>query len=162
MEENEMNEWLVFLKRVLRFPVRLVKNGPLLLYFIVVICGLGALGAWIPAAQLWFGKQKVIWLDVHRNLATYVIAIAIAAFADYVVRNREGENKTFGLFLLGLMCLVVTFASIVLLVDAEQTVSRFSFWGALMAAIIWLMVHDSDPDLTKADVYSAIGGELHE
>ena len=141
-----MNEWLVFLKRVVRFPVRLAKNGPLLLYFIVVVCGLGALGAWIPAAQLWFGKQPPIWVDVHRNLATYVIAIAIAAFADYVVRNREGVNKTFGLFLLGFMCLVVTFASSVL----------------LTAAIMWLMVHDSDPDLTKTDVYSAIGGELQK
>lgn len=155
-----MNEWLSFLYRIVRFPARTIKNGPLLLYFIFIICMFGALGAWIPAAQIWFGDTKMTWVSVHRSLATYVIGIAITSFADCVACDREKENKTFQLFLLGLMFIGVAAAIIVLLVETEQTIVKYSYLGTLIAAILWLMVHDADPNLTKEDALSALGGKV--
>ena len=153
-------DWLGFLKRILRFPVRLIKNGPLLLYFIIVVCMLGALGAWIPAAQIWFGNKTLMWVNVHRSLATYIISIAITAFADCIVRKQDEDNTTFQLLLLGLTLAVVASALIVLLIDVEATIVRYSIYGTILAAIIWLMVNDAHPELTKTDAYSAIGGEI--
>jgi hypothetical protein len=41
-------DWPNFLTRTLRFPWRLVKNLRLLLYFLIVVCFVGALGTLIP------------------------------------------------------------------------------------------------------------------
>jgi len=151
--------WIPFFKRTLRFPWRLVTNVRLLLYFLIVICFIGALGTLIPVAQIFFGSTTLTWLSVHHSLATYVIAIAVTAFADCIVSEREKDDATFTLFLLGLTLLSAACAIAVLLVDRTEIVSKLSAGGAAVAAIVWLMVHDADPMLTQENAYSALGGE---
>lgn len=158
MEERMSNSWTPFLKRTLRFPWRLITNLRLLLYFIIVICFIGALGAWIPLAQISFGNKVLTWLGVQRSLATYVIGIVVAAFADCVVRRREEDDPTFVLFLLGATLASAALAITVLLVDNDW-VKTFSIVGTGVAAMVWLMVHDADPELTPGDTFSALGGE---
>lgn len=154
-------EWAGLLKRIFRFPVRLINNGPLLFYFIIVVCMLGALGAWIPAAQIWFGNKTLMLSNIHRNLATYIVSIAITAFADCMVRRKDEDDKTFQLLLLGLTLAVVACSLVVLLIDTEETIIRYSIYGTITAAIIWLMVNDSNPALTKpTDAFSPIGGQM--
>lgn len=153
------NTWTPFFKRTLRFPWRLVTNVRLLLYFLIVICFIGALGTLIPVAQIFFGNTTLTWLSVHHSLATYVIAIAVTAFADCVVSRREEDDATFTLFLLGLTLLSAACAIVVLLVDSPDIVAKLSAGGAAVAAIVWLMVHDADPELTQDNAYSALGGE---
>lgn len=155
-----MNEWLMFLNRVRRFGMRLLTNVRLLLYFVLTICIFGALGAWIPVGQLWFGSSLATELSVHRNLATYVIGIAITALADCIVRTREEDDGAFRLFLLGLTVFTVICAVIVLLVDDLHKVEGYSMAGAIIAALVWLMVNDAHPDLTSSTAHSAIGGEM--
>ncbi|MCI0622785.1 MAG: hypothetical protein L0387_14180 [Acidobacteria bacterium] len=151
--------WRNFLKRTLRFPWRLLKNLRLMLYFVIVVCFVGALGTLIPLAQIYFGSTTLSWLSVHRSLATYVIAIAVTAFADCVVSRRQEDDATFILFLLGLTILSTVCAIVVLLVAGNEVVPRLSSAGAALAAIVWLMVHDADPLLAPDDAYSALGGE---
>lgn len=149
-----------FVKRTFRFPWRLLTNVRLLLYFLIVVCFIGALGTLIPLAQIYIGDTTISWLSVHRSLATYVIAIAVTAFADCVVNRREEDDPTFTLLLLGLTLLSAAFAIVVLIVDRNDLVSKLSPSGAVLAAMVWLMVHDADPSLTpEDDPYSMLGGE---
>jgi uncharacterized membrane protein len=154
-----MNEWLRFFKRVLRTPIRLVTNARFFLYFLLTVCFFGAAGAWIPAFQRWFGVVGVSPLTVRRNLATYVIAIAVTSLADCIVRRKNDDEGAFRLFVLALTTCAVVSAVIVLLVDNLNSVQQFSTWGTVFAGFAWLMVNDEHPDLTEADTYSAIGGK---
>ena len=154
-----MGEWGVFLKRITRPFTRLVKNVRLFLYFFIVICVLGALGTWVPAGQLWFGSESVSSLSVYRNLATYIISIAVTALADCLVRSQD-DNGTFRLFLLGITVFSVIAAVVVLVMNDQKHVWWLSVLGGLGAAYVWLYIHDSDSDLTPSDPYSALGGEL--
>lgn len=151
-----MNEWSIFLRRILRFPQRVIMNVRLLLYFMFAVCIFGALGAWIPAGQLWFG---VTALSVHRNVATYVIAIVVTALADCIVRKRDEDDGAFRLFVLCLTALAVILAIVSLLVSNLQHVHRYSMGSAILAGLVWLMVNDAHPDLTGGSAYYAIGGE---
>ncbi len=157
-----IDRWLAFLRRIFRFPWRLLTNIPLLLYFIIVICIIGALGTIIPLVQFCFGSSTLTAISVHRSLATYVIAIAVTAFADCLVRQRDEDDVPFKLFLLGLTLVVAGCAITVLLIELPNWVTRLSYSGALMGAWIWLMVNDSHPDLTSGSAYSTIGGEIRQ
>jgi Na+/H+ antiporter NhaA len=153
------NTWTPFLKRAFRFPARVIMNARLLLYFIIVICFLGALGTLIPVAQVYFGSGAVTRTIVYRELATYVIAIAVTAFADCVVRELKEDDPTFKLFLLGLAILATVCAILVLLLDSTRPLGALSLAGSTFAGFVWLMVHDADPTLIQEDAYSALGGE---
>lgn len=154
-----MNQAQRFFRRILRFPWRLLTNVRLLLYFLIVVCFIGALGTLIPVAQIYLGNTPPSSLSVHRSLATYVIAIVVTAFADCIVSRRQEDDETFTLFLLGLTILSTVSAIIVLLIDDNNLVSKLSLVGAVLAGIVWLMVHDADPTLTPDDAFSALGGE---
>ena len=153
-----MDEWLMLFKRVLRTPGRAVTNSKLFLYFLFTVCVFGAAGAWIPALQMWFEVHGVTELIVRRNLATYAIGVAITALADCVVRRSDKDDGAFRLLVLGLAVISAVSASIVLLVDSLQRVRPYSTWGAILAALVWLMVNDAHPDLTKGDAFSTLGG----
>ena len=155
-----VDRWVVFGKRIFRFPWRLVTNIPLLLYFMFVVCIVGALGAIIPAIQLALGASTVTDLSVYRSLSTYVIAIAVRSFADCIVRDHDEDDVTFTLFLLGLALIAAGCAIAVLLISDLSMVRKLSIGGALLGLWIWLMVNDSHPKLTSPiSAYGQIGGE---
>ena len=151
------SDWGPFLKRTVRFPWRLFANPRLLFYFTFVICFVGALGAWIPFIQIVSGKMPLLtWLSVHRSLATYVIGIVVTSFADCIVRRRD--EPTFMLFLFGAALTSTALAITVLILD-NRWVTKFSLGATVIAAIVWLMVHDADQELTPGNSYSTLGGE---
>lgn len=156
MADNMSNGWAQVAMRTVRILWRLLTNPLLCLYFIIVICVAGALGAWIPLAQISMGNKVLTLLGVHRSLATYVIGIVVTAFADCIVRRRE--EPTFTLFLLGATLASTALAITVLLVD-NGWVNTFSRVGTGLAAMVWLMVHDADEELTPGNTYSTLGGE---
>ena len=145
-----MSGWIVFLKRIVRPCLRLVTNVRFFLYFFLAICVFGALGAWIPAAQIWLGSEFIVPLDVHRNLATYVIGIAVTALADCIVRQREDDDGAFRLFLLGLTFGAVVCAIVVLLINNLSFIKIHSTIGAVIAGGVWLLVNDAHPDLVAS------------
>jgi len=160
--EGMAGSWGPFLKRILRFPWRLFQNVRLLLYFLIVICFIGALGTLIPIAQIKLDNTTVSWMSVKRSLATYVIAIVVTAFADCIVREQEEDDATFKLFLLGVTIVSTVCAIFVLLTDKADFASTLSWIGAISAGIVWLMVHDADVTLTQGGAYSTLGGEHPE
>ena len=130
-----------------------------MLYFLIVVCIVGALGAIIPAIQLALGKAAVTELSVYRSLSTYVIAISVRSLADYFVRGREEDDLPFTLFLLGLTVIAAGCVIAVLLIDAMPWVTKLSTAGAALGLWIWLMVNDSHPNLTRTSAYGQLGGE---
>lgn len=156
-----IDRWVIFARRIFRFPLRLLTNIPLLLYFLFVVCIVGALGAIIPAIQLALGSPTVTTLTVCRSLSTYVIAIAVRSFADCIVRDHEEDDAAFTLFLLGLALIAAGCAIAVLLISDMSLVIKLSIGGALLGLWIWLMVNDSHPKLTSPiSAYGQIGGEI--
>ena len=154
-----MDVWILFLKRILRPFTKLRRTPLFFFYFLFVVCFFGALGAWIPAGQIYFGfgPESVNPLSVYRNLATYIISIAVTALADYIVRDDDATHHLF--FFSMTIVFAVTPAIIVLLIDDRNYLFWLSSVGGVMAAFAWLNVHESDQDLTPPDSYSPLGGE---
>ena len=153
-----MEEWKVFLKRILRPFATLAKSPSFFLYFFLVVCFFGALGTLVPAGQLWYGSESVDVLNVYNNLATYIISIVVTAFADYFKRSGD-DNVAIGLFLLALTGLSILGAIVVLATEDQKIAWWILLSGGFGAAWVWLNVHDSDPDLVPSDPYSSLGGE---
>ena len=154
------SEWRVLLKRILR-PFTVLKRSPsFFLYFIGVICFFGALGIWIPAGRLWFGSESITTLNVYHHLATYTISITVTALADFAVRNQDSNGRTFRLLLIIVMGISFLVSGVALFMNEQNYVGWLSCCGGIGAAWVWLSVHDSTPDLTDPDPYSAVGGEV--
>ena len=131
------------------------------LYFVFVIGVFGALGAWIPYIQIKFGSGSIEALHFYRNLATYIIGIAVTALADHLVREDDdgSDNGTFRLLLLIMALLfAVPPAIFVFLTENYDYLWNLSVVGVGAAAWVWLSVHGSDPDLVPPDSRSTLGG----
>lgn len=87
-----MRELGFYLKRITQPFYTLWNSLRFFVYFFFFVCFFGALGAWLPAWQLWYGSESVDALYVYRNLATYIIGIAVTAFIDYLLRNEDGDR----------------------------------------------------------------------
>jgi len=155
-----MSQWLTFLSRFFRFPVRLITQPRLLIYFLLVIVLFGGLGTWISFGQWRADKARFDLLNVYHNFATYIIAIAVTAFADYLMTKRENENRTLTLALFGLALISALAAVVVLVVDTMDTVKTCATMGAASAALLWLIINDENENLTEGNPLSAIGGTV--
>jgi hypothetical protein len=149
-----------FFIRAFRFPWRLFTNIRLFLYFVIVVCCVGPLGAHIQTIQLACGSQTLTWQTIQRSFAIYVIAIVVRAFADCLVRDNDEDDPTFRLFLLGVSLAAVGFAAGALLAAEPELVHTCAMVALILAAVVWLMVNDANPALdVNASAYDTIGGE---
>lgn len=156
-----MTEWRLLLKRTFRPLVMLRRSPGLCVYFFGIICFIGGLGTLVPAFRIWLGSESVTILNVYHHLATYTIVIAATTIADCLVRKQDPDERTFRLFLFVMMAFSILLSVVVAFIeDKEHYIKWFSFLSVLLAAWGWLSVHDSDPNLTDPDPYSALGGEL--
>ena len=151
-------DWKAFWKRIWRPFTRLWKSPSFFFYFFLAVCFFGALGTWVSAGRLWYGSESADVLSVYNNLATYIISIAVTAFADYFKRPEE-NNVALGLFLLTVTGLSVLGAIVVLATEDQGIAWWILLSGGFGAAWVWLNVHDSDPGLIPDDPYSSLGGE---
>ncbi len=156
-----MNQWQTFFGRFFRFPVRLITQPRLLFYFLLVIVLFGGLGTWISYGQWRANVVELDLLNVYHNFATYLIAIAVTAFADYLVTERETENRTLTLALFGLALISGLAAVVILVVDGMDTVKLYAKIGALCAALLWLIINDENENLTESNALSPLGGNVN-
>jgi len=106
------------------------------------------------------GQSEVRLAERVPNFATYIIAIAVTAFADYLMTKRENENRTLTLALFGLALISALAAVVVLVVDTMDTVKTCATMGAASAALLWLIINDENENLTEGNPLSAIGGTV--
>jgi uncharacterized BrkB/YihY/UPF0761 family membrane protein len=95
---------------------------------------------------------------VYHSFATYLIAIAVTAFADYLVTPRETENRTLTLALFGLALVAGLASVIILVVPREDVVNLWAKIGALCAALLWLVINDENRNLVESNALSPLGG----
>ena len=156
-----MRELGFYLRRITRPFGTLWNSLRFSAYFFFFICFLGALGAWVPACQLWYGSESVDALYVYRNLATYIISIAVTAFVDCLLRNQD-DDRTLLLIFFILLVIAVLPAILVLVIDDLAHLVWLSSVGAMAAALVWLNVHDLDQDLTEVNRSAPLGGEVSQ
>lgn len=154
-----MNQWGKFFGRIFRFPVRLITETRLFLYFVSVIVLIGGLGTWISWGE-WLLHRHSDILNVYHNFATYLIAIAATAFADYLTVKRNEENRTLALFLF--VCVLISVGASVLtwVMPAGKVVKWCAIIGGVVTWGLWLIVNDDNENLTEKNAISALGGEL--
>jgi hypothetical protein len=137
----------------------LFRRPRVLLYFVIIVIGIGGTGIWIPLWQLHSGGTTTA-MDVYRNYATWVIAIAITSFAEFLLRKRERDERTVTLFLLGL-AIVGTVPAIALLISQSVTVAKYCTWVSAAAALwLWFIALADSPSFEEEDARTAIGGAL--
>ncbi len=154
-----MNQWWKFFGRIFRFPVRLITQPRLLLYFVFFIVLFGGLGTWISWGQ-WLANRHSDILNVYHNFATYLIAIAVTAFADYLMVKRDEDNRTLTLFLFALVLISGIASVLTLVMRAGETVKSCAIIGGVITWILWLIVNADNENLTEDDALSAIGGTI--
>jgi hypothetical protein len=155
-----MHQWKLFLARFFRFPLRLITQPRLLIYFVVFVVVFGGLGTWISYAQFRSSVPGVDQLSVYRNFATYLIAIAVTAVADQLVRKQGGDNRTLILALFALALFSCIASILILVVGDMKLINTCATVGASCAGILWLVANDDNENLVESDALSTLGGTV--
>ena len=150
-----MNPWLRLLGGAFKFIGLLAGRPRLALYFIIIVIGIGGVGIWIPLFQFKNGGQ-VGEMDVYRNFATYVIAIAVTAFAEFLLRNKE--ELTLTMFALGLT-LAGAVPAVVILVHDSPTIAATCAKISVFATLwLWFIALADSPSFEEGESDDQLGG----
>lgn len=129
-----------------------------LIYFFAFVLVLGNLGTLISFFQYLNSSPGMDGRTVARNFATYTIAIAITAFADYCLR-KEKDNTVllaflvFAMFSAGAGCIILT-------VDTKWIIVLSCIVSGLLALALWLLISTSNPDHDDSTAISTLGGQI--
>ena len=149
-----MNPWLRLLGKTFEFVVLLFSRPRLALYFIVIVLGVGGVGVWIPLFQLKCGGQIGL-MEVYRSFATYAIAIAVTAFAEFLLRNKD--ELTLMMFAFGLT-LVGAVPAVVILVHDSTTVAATCTKISIFATLwLWFIALADSPAFDEGDARTTLG-----
>lgn len=130
------------------------------IYFACIIVGIGGLGVWISFAQYKLGRAGATLGALQNNLATFVIAISVTAFADYLIVKNTKDDRTARLFLFVLTLVSLASASCIFVIG-NATFEKACVWtGAVVAALIWIIVNWGHPNLVDTDAVSTLGGPV--
>lgn len=149
-----MNPWLRLFGKAFEFIMLLWSRPRLALYFIIIVLGVGGVGVWIPLFQLKHGGQIGL-IDVYRSFATYAIAIAVTAFAEFFLRNRA--ELTLMMFAFGLGLVGAVPAVVILVEDSiplATTCAKISIFATLW---LWFIALADSPSFEEGDARDALG-----
>jgi hypothetical protein len=151
-----MNPWLNLLTGLFRFFGLLASRPRVLLFFVIVVLGVGGVGVWIPLGQH-LNDGKILEIDVYRSFATYIIAIAITSFAEFLLRSEGEDNGTLRLCLLG-MALVGTVPAIIILCHDSISWAYFCSWISAIATLwLWFIALSGSPTFEEGDPRTTLG-----
>lgn len=135
--------------------------GRYVIYLAVFVVGFGGLGFWIPFIKYRMAIVDATEAAVFANLATYIVAIAVTAFADYLVAESTGEDhRTRALWLFSLTLFAAIPATIVILTPNRWLQLHCSQVGAVAAALVWMLVNGQNPNLVDANPIATLGGDV--
>ncbi len=149
--------WLLPLVRFWKFLISWVR---FVVYFAIIIMGIGGLGVWITFGQYKLNVPGVLVPNVLSNLATFIIAIAVNSFADYLITKGEGDERTKALILFSFTILSTAAAVCILVVSTQQIKEACAWLGGVLAALTWLSVKVTDADLGGQKFVSILGGRI--
>lgn len=129
-------------------------------YFTVIILGIGGLGVWISFFQLRLQVTGVTSTVVLGNLATFVIALTVTAFADYLVTKSEGDERTKDLILFSLTMLAAASGVCIFIVGVPRVQEICAWTGGLLAVLVWVVVNAHNRNLVEEKPVGILGGEV--
>jgi hypothetical protein len=130
------------------------------LYFAVIILGIGGLGVWISYAQYRFQVTGVSAGNVLMNLATFIIAIAVTAFADYLVTKNENDERTKSLLLFSFTLISSVAAVCIFVITIQKVQVICALVGFLLTTVTWLCVNSRNRDLVDEKPVNVLGGNV--
>lgn len=153
-----IDKWKSLGLRIVGNDIRKIFDPRRLIYFAIFVLGLGNLGTFIPLCQYLRGVQGISGRDVAGNFATYLIAIAFTALADWTLRrDRDG---TVSLVYLG-MALASTVAGVWMLIDhSKGAMILCGLIGGTLALLLWVCVSVSNPEHDDTQPIAALGGSI--
>jgi len=149
-----MNPWLRLFGKAFEFIVLLFSRPRLALYFIVIVLGVGGVGVWIPLFQLKYGGHIGL-IDVYRSFATYAIAIAVTAFAEFLLRNKD--ELTLMMFAFGLTLVGAVPAVVILVQDSTMLAATCTEISIFATLWLWFIALADRPEFEEGDARTTLG-----
>ena len=159
---RSVRHWWILIKDLLKRIFVPLKEPPFVIYFLIIILGIGGLGFWHTR----YYKNEQDKLILAQSLATYLIAIVSGAFADFYFKKKKSERRdksgqeaseTISSSLLAI-ALAVFLGSLSLGVyglmgtrDNENTAYDYSIYGTILALLLWWIVNFDNVNLKETD-----------
>jgi len=159
--------WIDLFKELANRLIDPVQSPNFILYFIVIVIGVGGIGPWINLAK----KNNLP--EFYYSVATFALTLASASFADVVLyRNRNNsidENKNYDMLTFPYTCIFfITAASAVFSLiicgffpENLATGANFSLVSLFFGIFLWWQVNSRNPQLYKAplEAENALGDD---
>lgn len=148
--------WTDLLKELSNRLIEPLKSPNFVLYFIVIVIGVGGIGPWITLAN----KGQVS--ELYYSIATFSLTLASASFADVVLyRNRNNsfdENKNYDILTFPYTCIffITAASAVVALIICGFFPARledganFAGISLFFGVFLWWQVNSRNPQLSKA------------
>ena len=138
------------------------------IYFAVVLILLGGMGVWVPIYQN-YGKSVSLAeaLAVPNGIATYLIAVIAAAFADILL--TDAEKKPIRIFSYAISVVALILGVLCLFCGNVATAYCLSVPGSVLSLMLWCIVNAEESTLqdpppptasTGGDVDKPLPGNL--
>jgi hypothetical protein len=151
-----MNPWIKLLADIFGFFILLARRPRVLLFFVIIVLGVGGLGVWIPLGQH-LNDGAIFEIDVYRSFATYIIAIAITSFAEFLLRKDDEDNRTLTLFLLGMALVGTVPAIIILFNNSIQWAHICALISAIATLWLWFIALSGSEAFEEGDARVTLG-----
>lgn len=149
-------QWVTVFKLLAVRFIKPISAPNFMLYFFVIILGLGAVGPWILCVT------KVCSAEFYKSLAMFSLALAAGSYGEIILnQNREiddSKNKVPEELLFPYACLfLATAASAVMgLVLTETAYNHIGERAAITSLVLglafWWQVNAENPSYTKPDL----------
>lgn len=163
---NVFEDWFIFLREILHRFYAPFGSVRFVFYFLVIVLGVGGIGAWIVFFKNSSSHQ------FYYSLATFSLTLAAATFADVTLIKNNGDTDDFFsddlpeivVFPYNCIFIIIFVCSVVglLLCGFDLEVSNAKFdknTGVLLSKIsfclslfFWWQVNSKNPKLQKTDI----------
>lgn len=149
-------EWIELFKELYIRIIDPIQSPNFVLYFFVIVIGIGGVGFWIS-----FAKSSAS-AELFYSISTFSLTLASASFADVILYNNKQNSNEYlrkrAILTFPYTCIFFLTASsaIIALVlcgffpNAIKTGARFSWVSLFLSIFLWWQVNSRNPHLSKA------------
>jgi hypothetical protein len=162
-EKDFWKHWKIFGSDILQRLKQPFAHPPFVLYFLVVIVGVGGIGVWIEIYKTFTKRTDESIISVPRSLSTYLLAILATAAADLILSILETKRSMLMLALSSLIAGIVL-AVIGLTITTLMWASSCAVLGTILALLLWLLANADNAKLFESSppIDAATGGNPEE
>jgi hypothetical protein len=145
-----LKHWSVFVNDIWQKMKRPWAHPPFVMYFVIIIIGVGGLGAWIEISKAYQAPSPAALVTASRSLSTYLLAILSAAAADLIISqsplNRSTIMLAISVLIVGAALALIGFVSL-----SYKLGLVCSVVGTLAAWFLWIVANSDNQKLFEED-----------